>query len=107
MFYKTFDAIKYKTELTGLHLVFGHVKLHGFVLFGLQGLTYKGFDDRNGLDQADDAVVLIFPIGAHSSPKTTQFFGLQLADVKINRDDAQTHEAHVEIGVEHKYQRYQ
>src|SRR5690606_7993390 len=101
LFQHGFHAIEHKARMPGLHLVLGHVELDLSVLGGFHGFPGKGLYDRDGVDDAYDGIAFGLPLCPERSTKTAQFLGLKVADIKIDRDNAQADQADPYIGVEH------
>src|SRR5688572_22731104 len=57
---KIFCSIKNETQLTGLHLIFRHLKLNRILSFKFMGLAYKRLYDGHRFNECDDGIAFIF-----------------------------------------------
>src|SRR5690554_3245587 len=99
------QTLEHVARPSRLQLVLQHLHLHFKLLLALYLLAHEAFDDRDGIDDIDQAVVLPFAVPPQLSPPPFESVRLPLAHVEIDGNDHECHQPHVHVGVKHHHQR--
>ena len=101
---KALKAVVVEGDLTGLHLVLGHLVLDIQLFLGLNLFAVETLDDVDGVDDVLDALALAFQMRPHFAAPPLEPTRLAVGDPEIDGHDAEGHESHIDIGGEHQDQ---
>ena len=87
-----------------MHLVIGQCFLQFQLFSRLNGLSVKGLNHANRLDNTENALALFFTAITQVAPPSAEFLSLLEGQPKVNWDNTGRHQTDVEVGIVHQPQ---